>query len=269
MEVNILDVAHGSCACIVADNRNVILIDCGKNEETGYQPSSYLRDHNCSGIELFIVTNYDEDHLSDLPNVWPKIPIQSFLRNTSISGEDLRRLKLQAGPLGPGMESLLRMIGPSPGTSAPPIDFSGIERKSFWNDFSKFPDTNNMSIVIFFHYCDIHIVFPGDLEREGWLALLERAEFQSQLKQTNFFVASHHGRDSGYCEEVFSYCKPYLILISDKEVEYDTQEVPYKKHAKGWPWHDGSTRYVLTTRNDGKITLTQNPGEGIKISTTK
>lgn len=269
MEINILDAAHGFCAYIVADNRNVILIDCGKNEETGFQPTSYLKGRKCNAVELFIVTNYDEDHLSDLPNLVAEIPIQTILRNKSISGEELRRIKLDAGPLGPGIEALLGMINTYITTPAQPVDFNGIERKTFHNEYPTFRDTNNLSVVTFLHYLDTHIVFPGDLEKEGWLALLEHSDFRRQLEQTNFFVASHHGRDSGYCEEVFSHCKPFLVIISDEAVKYDTQETPYQKHATGVPWSDGSTRYVLTTRSDGKITITQTPGEKTKVNTAR
>jgi beta-lactamase superfamily II metal-dependent hydrolase len=267
VEINILDAAHGFCAYIVADNRNVILIDCGKNEETGFEPSRYLAGRGCRVVELFIVSNYDEDHLSDLPNLRNKIRIERLLRNKSISGDELRRLKLEAGPLGPGMEALLGMIGNYITTPAQPIDFDGIERKTFYNEFPTFPDTNNLSVVTFLHYLGTHIVFPGDLEKAGWLALLEQSEFQRELEKTNFLVASHHGRESGYCEEVFGYCQPNLVIVSDEDVKYDTQKTPYRKHATGVPWSDGTTRYVLTTRNDGKITISQMPGEKIKVTT--
>lgn len=268
MEINIFDVAHGSCAYIVSDTKNVILIDCGKNEETGFEPTEYLKGRNCSAIEQFVVTNYDEDHLSDLPNLRAKIPIQVLLRNKSINGQQLRSLKLEGGPLGPGMEALLSMIdkytAPAQSTD---FDFGVLERTVFHNDFPNFRDTNNLSLVVFLHYLDVHIVFPGDLEKDGWLALLKEPEFQNQLRQTNFFVASHHGRGSGYCEEVFKYCRPWLVLISDEAVKYDTQDTDYQQHAVGVPWNNGEKGYVLTTRSDGKITITKRPNEKIHVTT--
>ena len=106
MEIKIFDVAHGFCAYIVADNGNVMLIDCGHNEQTGFRSSNYLPAHGCSGIERFIVSNYDEDHLSDLPNLRSRLPIQMLRRNKSISADELRRLELRAGPVRPGMEAL-------------------------------------------------------------------------------------------------------------------------------------------------------------------
>jgi hypothetical protein len=32
---------------------------------------------------------------------------------------------------------------------------------------------------------------------------------------------------------VFDYCHPYLVIISDEEVKYDTQEHNYDVHASG------------------------------------
>ncbi len=69
MEIRIFDVAHGFCAYVIADNNNVMLIDCGYNEGTGFRPSDYLVRDSCTGIKLLIVSNFDEDHVSDLPNV--------------------------------------------------------------------------------------------------------------------------------------------------------------------------------------------------------
>jgi beta-lactamase superfamily II metal-dependent hydrolase len=270
LEINIFDVAHGFCAYVVADNRNVILIDCGQNKETGFQPTNYLINRKCNAVELFIVSNYDEDHLSDLENLRAsEIPILRLSRNKSLTGDQLRNLKLLAGPLGTGMKELLRMISTYTSTPAEPIDFDGIERKTFYNEYPAFEDTNNLSVVTFLHYGDIHIAFPGDLEKDGWLALLEDRNFEQELERTNFFVASHHGRDSGYCKEIFDHCRPYLVIISDEGVKYDTQKTPYQDHAKGVRWSDGTTRYVLTTRSDGKITITQQPGTKINITTAR
>jgi len=83
-----------------------MLIDCGHNDETHFYAADYLLATNCSAIERFFVLNYDEDHLSGLPRLRQmenRIPIRILNRNTSITGAQLRALKRQTGPLGPGM----------------------------------------------------------------------------------------------------------------------------------------------------------------------
>jgi len=149
-----------------------------------------------------------------------------------------------------------------------PPEFPEIEFSTFYNDYPEFEDTNNLSLVTFLHYKDAHIIFPGDLEKPGWNALLQSQSFQEHLKRTNIFIASHHGRQSGYCPDVFDYCLPEIVIISDDHIQYETQETEYSSHAKGISWGKGR-RYVLTTRKDGMITISQRPGERPAVSTAK
>ena len=152
MEIRIFDVAHGFCAYIIADNNNVILVDCGHNAGSGFRPSAYLSSNGCTGIEKFIVSNYDEDHLSDLPNLRRLLPIEVLHRNTSMDVDQLRRLKLLGGPIAPGMEAMLSMIGTYNSTVTNPPEFPGIELAFFSNPYPTFEDSNNLSLVTFLHY---------------------------------------------------------------------------------------------------------------------
>ena len=268
MEIRIFDVEHGFCAYVIADNHNVMLIDCGYNHSTGFRPSSYLPANRCSGIERLIISNYDEDHLSDLPNLRERLPIQVLRRNKSITADELRRLKLSTGPIQPGTNALLEMIGNYTSDVTDPPDFAGLEITTFYNSYPEFQDTNNLSLVTFMDYRDVHIIFPGDLEGPGWRRLLQGQSFRECLSRVNLFVASHHGRESGYCEEVFNYCQPELVIISDASIHYDTQETEYRRHCRGISWGD-NRRYVLTTRADGMITISQQSGEGPRVNTAR
>jgi len=98
----------------------------------------------------------------------------------------------------------------------------------------------------------------GDLERDGWAKLLERPQVRSLLGGVDVFVASHHGRENGYCPEVFDHCDPSLIVMSDGPVKHSTQEMAstYARHASGSYFNSGGTsqwRKVVTTRKDGTI----------------
>lgn len=266
MEIRIFDVEHGFCAYVIADNGNVVLIDCGHNQTTGFRPSAYLPANGCNGIERFVVSNYDEDHLSDLPRLRQRLPIQILHRNRSVTASQLRALKLRAGPIRPGVESLLDMIETYTADVTNPPEFPEIELAFFCNNYTTFEDTNNLSLVTFLHYHDVHVVFPGDLEKAGWRALLNQQSFINHLRRVNLFVASHHGRESGYCAEVFDYCQPELVIISDESIQYVTQESAYGRHARGIRWGD-SRRYMLTTRSDGMITIRQRPEESPLVNT--
>jgi beta-lactamase superfamily II metal-dependent hydrolase len=100
------------------------------------------------------------------------------------------------------------------------------------------------------------ILFPGDLEKPGWSALLQRADFRAELAGTDVLMASHHGRESGYCEELFKHFTPSCVVISDKAKEHKTQEtVPdYRKVVCNTGVKVRATmkdRHVLTPRRDG------------------
>jgi beta-lactamase superfamily II metal-dependent hydrolase len=257
MLLRIFDVAHGFCALAIADTGNIVLIDCGDNDETGFYPADYLIKSGFRGIERFFVLNFDEDHLSGLPRLrqmQDRIPVRILHKNFSITDLQLRELKEQSGGLGPGMRSLLAMSGNYNQTVTSPPDFGLLSYEVFYNNYPTFEDTNNLSLVLFLDYPGLSIVFPGDLEVAGWEALLENIRFRQRLSRVNVFVASHHGRESGYCDAVFDHCAPEIVVISDEEIRFDTQEaVDYGVHARGINWTTGGVRRVLTTRSDGMI----------------
>ncbi|MFJ2995484.1 hypothetical protein [Pandoraea sp. NPDC087047] len=135
---------------------------------------------------------------------------------------------------------------------------NGITCEVFSNPFPRFTDTNNLSLVVFIRYAGVTFLFPGDLEREGWLALLQRQDFRARLGDVGVLMASHHGRENGFCREVFDYCWPHAVVISDKPIIHDTQRtVPdYRAVVRDsgvMVRTTGKRRHVLTTRRDGWI----------------
>lgn len=255
MRFTIFDVGHGFCAYAVAENRNVMVFDCGHKSDPEYRPSSFLKDSGCGGIEYFVCLNYDQDHISDLPGLRSAFSIGAMVRNTTISADQLRELKKRAGPITSEMESLLGMIEQYRQPAQYPYELSGLEFTTFCNRYGDFSDTNNLSLVTFLDIGGLHVVMPGDLEVQGWEKLLESQGFKDALGKVNVFVASHHGRENGYCAEVFEHCEPSVIVMSDGPKVHATQEMveTYANHASGVKFN-GEDRRVLTTRNDGTIT---------------
>jgi hypothetical protein len=114
-------------------------------------------------------------------------------------------------------------------------------------------------------YDGLGIVIPGDLESEGWQALLQNTAFRACLSRTTIFITSHHGRNAGYCENVFNYCQPELIILSDKNLVHQSQEHDYARHARSVTWPENIIRRVLTTRCDGHILIEKNPGHAANV----
>jgi beta-lactamase superfamily II metal-dependent hydrolase len=266
MRLQIFDVGHGFCALLTADNNNIILFDCGHDDD--FRPSIHLLSVGCTAIQTMVITNFDHDHVGDLHNVRARLPIQVLHRNRSIPADTLTRIKLEGGPLSDALRSAIHIHRSYTSPILYPPDFAGVELRTYCNSYPTFTDTNNLSLVSFIFYDGIGILIPGDLERPGWLELLKDASFREDLQKTQIFVASHHGRESGYCTEVFGYCKPDIVVISDEAIQYDTQEHCYDNHACGLSWSDGTTRKVLSTRRDGHITVTKQAGQGYIVRTS-
>lgn len=264
MELRIFDVEHGACALLTCDNGTRLMIDCGHNGDTGWRPGRYLRDQGIPRLEMLAITNYDEDHVSGLPDLLENVDVEWLWRNRSVTPETIRRLKSEDG-MGSGIEALVGMASNyTSGTEATPPTFLGVERQAFYNDYPEFDDENNLSMVVHLRIAGINFLFPGDLEASGWKALLRQSGFQKVVSETHVLIASHHGRENGICTDIFETygCRPFYVVISDKGYMYDTQKtVPYyRSKARGGPFR-GETRHVLTTRNDGRIAFVFHNGK--------
>jgi beta-lactamase superfamily II metal-dependent hydrolase len=256
MEISVFDVEHGSCAAVISPTGRLLMIDCGHNASTGWRPSAWVVARR-QPIDNLTITNFDEDHVTDLPHLLQRTQIKSFTVNWSVTPDWVRRTKGAFGT-GPGIRALVDMMTTRPGVGVD-IDWgrdSGFQLERFWHPLTRFQDENSLSVVTFVHYEGVRIVFPGDLTREAWRAFLPNSDFRKWLAATKIFVASHHGREDGYCPEVFEYCKPSVIVVSDKSIMHDTQLVDYSRHASGILWNRSEKRCCLTTRNDGTLRIT-------------
>jgi len=274
LNIKIFDVDHGFCAVIEADNRHTILLDCGYGFRTGFRPARYLLNHRSQHIDYLIVPAYTEGHLvgfSDFINHFLEryFSIDCFVTNPSINFNSVEELLVQNPGIGQDLKLLCkanygqRRIDQS-------IQWGNCSLSFFWNSYPNFLDIRNLSLVTFLSYQNTHIIFPSDLKTEGWRNLLKNPKFCDRLRQVNLFVASNHGQDDGYCPEVFNYCAPDLVMISNRM----HQPLPssmlrqYERHARGLRTTQGS-RKVLTTRDAGTITIQTNRTESLQVMTQK
>ena len=93
MILEIFDVQHGACALVTTSNGKRILIDCGDNSTTGWEPGLALRRRGITAIERLIVTNYDEDHVSGYQNLLKNVVVESLQRNRRVDAATIRHLK--------------------------------------------------------------------------------------------------------------------------------------------------------------------------------
>jgi beta-lactamase superfamily II metal-dependent hydrolase len=261
----LFDVGHGFCAYAATPGGSNILFDCGYDIDLQFYPSTYFSDRDITRIHKLVISHFDQDHVSDLPSLREVLDFDVILRNKSIPGIFIRNEKQSGGIITTAMASALDMHETWIYPTTIQANYGGVKVTHFSNSYPDFTDMNNLSVVTFLEYEGCGIVIPGDLERAGWEALLKLPSFCQCLRETNFFIASHHGRNEGYCEEVFDYCDPFIVLLSDKNIVHETQEHDYTKHASGIEWSNGQTRRVLTTRNDGHIQINKETGQTIQV----
>lgn len=271
MCIRVWDVEHGCCIMLQHIEPNgsgqfvggrLAMIDSGSSFD--FQPSTYIKDDlGLDKIDYLFITNADQDHMSDLQGLEDAgIKVGSLFRNRSYTAAQVRNIKLGSGPLTKDATWYVNAcnIFNQPPTRPFNDNMGGIKCRCFWNKYPDFTDTNNLSLAIFIKFGDFKMLFPGDLERRGWLALLEDDEFCAELAETNVLMASHHGRQSGFCEEIFDYFTPDCVVISDKPIVHTTQGmVPdYRNMTREngvYVSTSGKRRHVLTTRRDGWITF--------------
>jgi len=259
MVIDFHNVGHGNCAVVTSPEGKRLMIDCGHDSELPWFPSVH---YNGFDIENLIISNFDEDHVSDLVDLMKNTKLSFITRNRSVSSSVLKQMKNRYG-MGTGIKRLYGWMESVEGkaSSGKSAQYGSVNVESYWNEYPlDFRDENNLSVITFVEYSGFRAVFTGDLEISGWKKLLERDYICKKLMHVNVFVASHHGRDSGCCDEVFKICSPQIVLMSDKGKQFDTQNTTswYKHRSSGIDFN-GGRRHVFTTRKDGAIRIEVGP----------
>ncbi|MDT0136970.1 MBL fold metallo-hydrolase [Acidovorax sp. PRC11] len=271
MLLRVWDVQHGACAMlhhqINGSAGRLAMIDSGCTAT--WRPSTFIK-HGLGRqrLDYLFITNADQDHMSDLQGLWDEgIHVPVWHRNPSPSADNWRDMKLTGGPLTDDARRFIANCDEFRGPPAEPfnLNMGGITCTTFYNPYPQFTNTNDLSLAVFVEFDDFKILFPGDLEKPGWRALLQRPDFCTKLRDTNILMASHHGRESGFCPEIFDYFTPDAVVVSDKPIEHETQKMgpDYRRVVRDRGVRVRSTgrdRRVLTTRRDGWIQFTVSDG---------
>jgi hypothetical protein len=202
--------------------------------------------------------NLDEDHLSDFKNVMHDCTVPWVLSNPTVGPREFATLKKDG--MGPGAQAVAAWLAqpknPLPG---PQPDFGDVQIRWYYPFFVPEADnkTNDLSLAVIAQFGAFKILFAGDLEVAGWRRLLTIPSFRQDVRDVSVFVASHHGRESGCCTELFELFRPQLVIISDDERQYDSQDTDdwYRTRCAGAVFVTNERRYVATTRKDGSMRI--------------
>jgi len=270
MELIIWDVQHGSAAYLKTPAGKHIVIDLGtgdcSNGNEGFSPLKYLKNKfGINQLDDVIITHPHTDHIDDIIN-FDSLNPKVLTRPKHLTEEEIKK----ANPSN-DQQKVWKYLEINRRYSEPVQDFEnpgiavnngGVTVKTFIPSKCGTSNINNHSVVILIEYLDVKILIPGDNEAASWKELLERKDFVDEIKNTDIFIASHHGRESGYYSELFDYFTPKLVVISDGSVQETSATDKYSKIASGWNVYKRNEfekhphrRNCLTTRNDGTIVV--------------
>lgn len=270
LDIIIFDVELGQCIFFYPRPDKTefgLMVDCGNTPN--FEPIDKLIEWNLLPkksdernskylLKSLTLTNYDQDHFSGLPYLQKKVEIETTRFPKNISSAELREIKDE---ITEPIEAVIKIIdnaGEGITLETP------YEKRCFHLEQIDFPDedidTNKLSQIVFVTFKDVRICIPGDLTSDAWEKILKKANVADYLKGTQIFVASHHGREDGFNENVFKHCKPEVIILSDKDIIHKTQEGQTQTYA-GMVQGNGivlngktdKPRKVLTTRSDKHI----------------
>lgn len=267
LEIVIWDVQHGSSSYINTPNGKHLVIDLGSGKYSNnedFSPLLHLKEkYKIENIDQVIITHPHTDHIDDIMN-FDELSPKILTRPNHLTEEDVKK----ANP-NYDSEKIDKYIEISERYSLPvsedediklPKNNGGVNIKTFIPNQCGHSNINNHSAVTIIEYLDLKVVIPGDNESASWKELLKDNSFVNAIKNTNVFIASHHGRESGYYSDLFDNFTPYLVIISDGPKGETSVTEKYEQKAKGWTVYkrsDNSSekRYCLTTRKDGVIVI--------------
>jgi len=260
------DVGHGSSVSILTPNGKTAMIDLGANTDTGFSPIRFTKTiWSPNSLDYLILSHPHVDHIRDIVNLEPEGFLPKVLMARNIPREKLIREDVNEDDR-KALETYLalksRYSGSVDGSSGPGSSSWGAG--AYFSNYSVDADweteANNTSIVTFFKLGGFTFVYPGDIESRGWSELLQKDDFVRDLKTTAFFVASHHGREAGFLQEVMDIAKPKLVIVSDSEFKDTSVTGRYSNQASGFRVTDENNdvtenRKVVSTRSDGRVMI--------------
>lgn len=266
-ELVIWDVQHGSAAYLRSPNNKHIVLDLGigsyKSVNTTFSPLLFLRDQvGVEKINHLIISHPHKDHIEDILNIDYLVPIVfSRPKNLDLtelldeaSYEDLQLYEKY-------IEIDESYVFPYNAQDDPnnPSNYGGLQTQIFPSIEIDSLNINNLGIIAIFNFANIKIIFPGDIETSAWLQILEDHVTCEALANADVYIASHHGRESGFNNDIMNIINPSITIISDGR-HCDTSAIDrYRNKSQGWTIHrsDGQSekRKCLSTYSSGTVNI--------------
>jgi competence protein ComEC len=212
LKVTYLSVGHGNAVVIRSSEGKVLVLDGGKENKGAdrfHTLVTYLRHEGIGKVEGALLTHPDEDHVGGLCNLLGACPVGRVYESERNPADSViyRRFEERVRASGAAHEWVkggdsLDVLGALPIAVLHPSD-------SFHPRMH--PD-NNLSVATFLTYGGMRFLFPGDLEKEGLLRLINE---NPRLTGLDWLMAPHHGRRSGEPDLCAKALGPRFTVLSD------------------------------------------------------
>ena len=258
------DIGHGALISVATGNGRRAIIDCGGSPE-----QSPLLAMNPTGrreaLDCLVLSHPHRDHIACLPALRERFDVDVLFHNGTISMEKL--LDENEDVMSPPNDECVEAYYEYSRTYVDTVPYEESPTNPWWGDgctISCFWNTdegmkiNDLSIAVFVEFEGQAVLYGGDLEEEGWKALLRNQEFVDRLGRVSVFIASHHGLDSGYFSALFDYLRPDAVVLTAGSSDEPVVE-KYEGRAGGMRVSScgggAAHRRVVTTRNDGDVRI--------------
>ncbi len=261
LRILIHNVGHGQAVHVFTPVGQTVVIDLGCSEN--FSPLEWLKTQTRT-IDHLTITHPHGDHIDEIL-LLEKIgfTVRQFWRPKWLPRDEVCRqnqvlYKSKLDAYFKMSDEYTIPVKESERIGNPSVS-RGVSIEKYASKSCSFSNINNHSGVTVIDYRDVTVVIPGDNEQASWRELMKEQNFATVMNRVNVFMASHHGRESGYCAEIFTK-KPDLCVVSDGRVQDTDARQRYSYHAKGWTVHkrnnrSSEKRYCVTTRQDGFIDI--------------
>jgi len=256
------DVGHGLCVWIQTPSGQNHWIDCKQTPD--FSPSEHVKkSYGVTKLDYLIISHPDTDHINDLPNLVKCFGKPRALhRNTTLSdSEKFKSGSLECQTVFKNLDTTYNCeVKPEENPHNPEVN-GGIIIKVGYNAYSQEMTGNYTSVVALYHYADWLFACPGDIEDSGWKKLWQarKTDFESLISKSKYrvLVAPHHGRTSGFSQEMMDNIKPHLVTVSDVTGQSETdrrfRESPPGLKITVAPESESRVWKYLSTKGAGRV----------------
>lgn len=274
MILKVFDVSHGSCNLLVSPTGKTELIDFGSDREWSPIQHVFRRYVPQGGrIDRLVLTHHHGDHMNEWEILKNKTKPVVVLRRR-LKGSYLEACQESNSVEGQALAEDFDLFFADWNLTADPSKVSDdawgmsistwklkAEQAATASDSAN-SMVNNCSYMRLYDYSGTKILLTGDMESEGMEAIIDLyPSFAERVQGLSVLVAPHHGHASAFCRRLFEIAgRPWIVLASMKRGDGSVDSrYSSRDFVKGLDF-GGTIRRILTTRNDGAITIESKGG---------